>query len=417
MKELIGRITEESRHRHEVKQDAPSANDANVSTTEYRPAESGEPPADVTLTLSTDYFRSVVQVMADAAEAMQHAHDVGYIHRDLKPSNLMVDASGQCFVIDFGLAGYLAGGEVIDGPEDIGPEAGKLTDGYKLGTLNYMAPEQINGHAEARSDVWGLGATLYELCTLRQAFGGESPEEVQEKIVGAEPRPPRELVANIPADLAAVCDKALQKDPGDRYQTPGELAADLRCFLAGRPTTARPPPLWEVAWMWAKRRPAVATLTAVTSVVMLAVGLLTLAYLVRERAFADEMAHKERQERLHVQRAMSKSTVDVAHQFWVTLSLGRRQGAADVEKLEEQALEQTIQSLEQLGELAADDPDTLAERGQAYLLLGLIRARTGDLDRALADATRCSRLCYRPRRLMAMLGRSWPTPAVRGRRS
>src|SRR5207248_11579055 len=140
----------------------------DVSTAAPSPAPPPEaPPAPalpspVRLALSPEYFRSVAQVLADAAEAVHHAHAAGILHRDLKPSNVMVDRSGHCWLIDFGLAGYLSGHGDPAGqahPAD-GPDPASASG--VMGTPSYMAPEQFESKADARSDVWALGATLYE---------------------------------------------------------------------------------------------------------------------------------------------------------------------------------------------------------------------------------------------------------------
>ncbi len=153
------------------------------------PSADDEPPpthpgnGNGKLVLSPEYFRSVARVMLDAAEAVHHAHEAGIIHRDLKPSNLMVDTAEHCWVLDFGLAGYLRA-EGREGTttafateSDLGPEPQQPLVSAVLGTPHYMAPEQFQRKADARTDVWGLGVTLYELLTLRRAFHGREQIE------------------------------------------------------------------------------------------------------------------------------------------------------------------------------------------------------------------------------------------------
>jgi serine/threonine protein kinase/WD40 repeat protein len=214
-------------------------------------------PAKVTL--SADYFRSVAKVMADAAEALQHAHGEGILHRDIKPSNIMVDTQGQCWLIDFGLARLESRREsaAVASPGGAAERA-SFTRG-PLGTPSYMAPEQHDGRPEKRSDVWGLGVTLYELLTLRRAFDGESVAEVRTKVAADNPMPERQLVEKVPADLSAICRKAIQKDLGKRYQSPGKLAEDLRRWLRHEPTTARPARAARRVWLWSRRNKGWAT--------------------------------------------------------------------------------------------------------------------------------------------------------------
>jgi serine/threonine protein kinase/WD40 repeat protein len=191
--------------------------------------------------LSLDYFRSAAQVMLDAAEALQHAHDLQVLHRDMKPSNLMVDTSGQCWIIDFGLAAHFDANDsahAIRIPLDGGVET--VTGNAVLGTPAYMAPEQWdNAKVDMRADVWGLGATFYELLTLRRPFPGSSRQELESSIRSARPLRLRAVIGNVPEDLAAICMKALEKKPDHRYPTAQALADDLRRWLNREPPSVR----------------------------------------------------------------------------------------------------------------------------------------------------------------------------------
>ena len=207
------------------------------------------------LALSSAYFRSVAQVIADVAEALHHAHQAGVLHRDVKPANIMVDASGHCWLIDFGLAGLLHADEERQPAASLPPLAADMSvDGSIKGTLPYMAPEQFEGQADARTDIWGLGVTLYELLTLERAFDG-SLVRIHEQIFGApaSPDPARSQVRNVPADLAAICRKATQKAPQARYATALAMAEDLRRWLRGEPTQALPVSAPRRAFLWARR--------------------------------------------------------------------------------------------------------------------------------------------------------------------
>src|SRR5207253_3165146 len=155
--------------------------------------------------LSLEYFRSVAQVMGDAADALQHAHNANIIHRDLKPSNLMVDRHGHCWIIDFGLAGILH--EANQAANDAGKASAPLanepsftTTGI-MGTPPYMAPEQWEpdqARVNERTDVYGLGVILYELLTLQRAFEGSGNEMIKGNVVAANAPKPRELTKTVP---------------------------------------------------------------------------------------------------------------------------------------------------------------------------------------------------------------------------
>jgi serine/threonine protein kinase len=179
-------------------------------TTKSTRRELGRQP----LCLSAAYYRSTAAIVADAAEAVAEAHHAGIIHRDIKPSNIMLDASGHCWLIDFGLASAAAHEQALEmEPESaLMPTDDGQTKTGLLGTFPYLAPEQLQGLADERSDVYGLGATLYELLTWRPPFfflGFASRERIETLPVD----PPRALAPNIESDLQTICLKALHKDP------------------------------------------------------------------------------------------------------------------------------------------------------------------------------------------------------------
>jgi WD40 repeat protein/serine/threonine protein kinase len=195
---------------------------------------------------SPGYFRQVVHWGIQAAEALEHAHQLGVIHRDVKPGNLMVDARGHLWVTDFGLA-RVRTDVSLTGPGDL------------VGTLRYMSPEQAlasRGGVDHRTDVYSLGATLYELLTLRSAFEGTDRQALLRQIAFEDPRRPRRLDRAIPVDLEKVVLKAMAPYPADRYATAQDLADDLRRFQSGEPVRARPPTLAGRAARWVRRRPA-----------------------------------------------------------------------------------------------------------------------------------------------------------------
>ena len=164
--------------------------------------------------------------------------------------------------------------------------------GSVLGTYAYMAPEQFDGHPEKRSDVWALGVTLYELLTLRRPFDGPSHNEFNEQIHKAEPPRPRAL-ANVPADLDAICRKAMHKQPKDRYATAGDFAADLRHWLNCEPTKANPPWAGRRMAMWARRQPGWAAMVGMAFIAILAVTLLVIRGERLNTEAAEERAHHQ----------------------------------------------------------------------------------------------------------------------------
>jgi tRNA A-37 threonylcarbamoyl transferase component Bud32/tetratricopeptide (TPR) repeat protein len=182
------------------------------------------------------------------ADALAYAHAQGVLHRDVKPANILL-AGGVPYLADFGLA-KLADGDDLTGP------------GAFLGTYRYAAPEQFRGEFDARSDVYALGVTLYELLAGRPAFDGSGREQLLKQITDTEPPRPRLVNPSVPRDLETVVLKAMAKEPARRYQSAGELRDDLGRFLAGEPVRARRTGPVGRAWRWAKRNPAVAGLLA-----------------------------------------------------------------------------------------------------------------------------------------------------------
>jgi hypothetical protein len=205
----------------------------------------------------------LVEVLARAAH---HAHQKGIIHRDLKPANVLLLEDGTPKISDFGLAQFLISGD-----------GGKTQTGEIVGTPSYMAPELGMGRVKdvgPWTDVYALGAILYELLTGRPPFKGATPFDTIAQAASDEPVAPRRLQPGVPRDLETICLKCLHKEPRKRYASALALAEDLRCFLAGEPARARRVGLGERALKWVNRRPAAAVLVAVSGLAALAlVGL------------------------------------------------------------------------------------------------------------------------------------------------
>jgi serine/threonine protein kinase len=229
------------------------------------------------------YFRTVARLGMQAAEALEHAHQQGVLHRDIKPANLMLDDRGHLWVTDFGLA-------------RVQGESNLTMTGDLLGTLRYMSPEQALARRvviDQRTDVYSLGATLYELLTLRPAFDGHDRAEILRRIAQEEPRPLRRLNLAVPTDLETVVRKAMDKDPAGRYATAGELAEDLERFLDARPVAARRPSLLDHAAKWSRRHKSIVASAALTAAILLigtAVASVLVASKEHERRTASDSA-------------------------------------------------------------------------------------------------------------------------------
>ena len=233
-----------------------------------------------------------------AAEAVAHAHARRIIHRDLKPANLLLGEDGRVHVMDFGLA------------KEMEERTRLTTTGQILGTPQYMPPEQIDGDAEKlgpASDVYALGAVLYEALTGRAAFEATGVAELLAKVLSRDPVPPRALDPRIPIDLETVCLRTLQKEPERRYPTARELADDLGRFLRGEAVDARRETLVERGFRWVRRRKAITGLIAAAAAASLLAGALGLQS-VRDRADRERL----QAEKLTVLRSVAALAVDAA---------------------------------------------------------------------------------------------------------
>jgi WD40 repeat protein len=270
------------------------------------------------------------QLVETLARAVHYAHQRGIVHRDLKPANVLLTGDGTPKVTDFGLAKRLDG------------VAGQTASGSILGTPSYMAPEQAGGRRQQigpATDVYALGAILYELLTGRPPFKAATPLDTVLQVLSDEPVPPARLQPQLPRDLETICLKCLAKDPHRRYASARALADDCRRFLDGRPIAARPVTAIERAVKWARRRPAVAGLVVLVVTVTLAgVGLVTWQWLRAEqqRELADQRADDEarakqqaHEQLLRAEAALYVNQIARAQQALRQLDLGEAERLLD----------------------------------------------------------------------------------------
>lgn len=223
-------------------------------------------------------WRLIAGYGVQAAEALHYAHEQGVLHRDVKPANLLIDENQALWITDFGLA-KLVGGEDLTASGDV------------IGTLRYLAPEALRGLSDARSDVYSLGLTLYELITLEPPFGELSAGELLRQVSEGEIPLPRRIEPSVPRDLETIVLKAIAREPDHRYRSAHALADDLRRFLEDRPIRARRVTAIERAWRWSRRNRAIAALMAtVAASFILAAGVGWIGYVTTANALAESRA-------------------------------------------------------------------------------------------------------------------------------
>ncbi|OJW22696.1 MAG: hypothetical protein BGO49_01595 [Planctomycetales bacterium 71-10] len=313
--------------------------------------------------------RAAAELAAEVAEAVHHAHSRGVLHRDLKPANILVDDDGLPLVSDFGLA------------KQFDDDSAMTISGALLGTPAFMSPEQAAGRSAAittATDVYGLGTILYSMLAGRPPLLGGDVMEVLDAVRLREPERPSRHNRVVPRDLDTIALKCLEKDPRRRYATAHALAADLRAWLGSRPIAARRVGAAERAWLWCRRRPAVAALAA--AAMLATVGGATAVMLVQARANAglrESNARERRQFDLAMDAvgALRRKVADeplLKESQFAPLRAGLLREAADFYARLEGMLR------------GRDDSGSLAALAGAYYELGDLTEQTGSKDEALA---------------------------------
>lgn len=312
--------------------------------------------------LGRDRFRRIAQLTAAAANALHSAHMAGVIHRDVKPSNLILGNDGQLWVTDFGLA-------------RVQSEEGLTQTGDLVGTFRYMSPEQARGHGElidARTDVYALGATLYELVCLEAAHTAEDTVTLLQEITSQEPLAPHTHAPDIPRDLQTIILRAMRPRPADRYATAAALAADLQRFVEGAPIQAHAisPSERLLAWARRHRHLAVSLLAIWTALLLVLLG--TTLVVSREQS-RTAVALQETQEQYRQTRNIIDSLAEVAHQ------LAMMPGA---EGLLQDVLDEIIHHYEQVVASSIHDPNLAHDVASVRLDIARLTRLTGTHQQA-----------------------------------
>jgi serine/threonine protein kinase/Tfp pilus assembly protein PilF len=339
------------------------------------------------------FFQAAARLGIQAAEALEYAHSLGVVHRDVKPANLLLDARGNLWVTDFGLAQVQAEGGLT------------LTlTGDVLGTLRYMSPEQALGRralVDHRCDIYSLGVTLYELLTLHPAVEGSDRQEILRRIAFEESAELRRHNPAVPRELETIVLKAMAKEPEGRYTTAQELADDLARYLDHRPILARRPSPLERAGKWARRhRAAVATAVAVLLVAV--IGLTTaLVVIARERDEAREQRRVAEQTAREVERlrraeeARAREARQAVDTMYTRVAERWLADRPRLEPVQRDLLEEALRFYENFAREEGTDPSIRLESARAHLRVAEIRSKFGNHREAEVAYRRCIELAGR----------------------
>jgi serine/threonine-protein kinase len=339
-------------------------------------------------------FRELLRRFIDVCNAIDYAHSRGVLHRDLKPSNIMLGSYGETLVVDWGLAKVVGSGDIP--PVEAGPggrvesslapsmtaSSGETAPGTTLGTPAYMSPEQASGLADQigpASDVYGLGATLYELLTGQVAFSGGKMGELIDRVQRGDFSPPRSVERSLPAPLEAICLKAMALKPEDRYPSVRALARDLEHWLADEPVTAYPErPLERMArWLRQHRSWTYSAIAGLAAVCLVT----TIALVVLDGARRSESAARQEAQMnfIMAQGAVNAYLTNVSEN-----TLLQEQDSVDLRRLRRQLLESALQYYRGFVNQRSKDPRLKKDLASAYYRVGKITEEIGSVPDAAA---------------------------------
>jgi serine/threonine-protein kinase len=365
-------------------------------------------------------LRELLTALVGVCNAVAYAHSRGVLHRDLKPHNVVLGDYGEVIVLDWGLAKVVGRPDPESEFASVALEEESVREatvqGQILGTPAYMPPEQAEGRLDridARSDVYGLGAILYEILTSQPPFVGDNTRSVIDRVAHDEPVPPRQAVRSTPAALEAVCLKALAKKPEQRYGGALELAHEVEHWLADEPVQAYPEPWSLRAGRWVRRNrtlvaaAAVLLVAAVVSSVIIAVT----SEAARQRTKQEWLrAEKEQQLAEREQQRAEKNLDDglrAVREHYVALSDVKQEDDSDPREVRRQQLQSARDYFQRVLEQRSDDPRVGKDIAEAHFRLGVIAREFGSAIDALASFDRA-------RTAFAALARDYPQePAYR----
>jgi hypothetical protein len=329
------------------------------------------------------YFLTAASLGIQIAEALEYAHAMGVVHRDIKPANLLLDVRGEVYIADFGLA------QLRDAP-------GLTMTGDLVGTLRYMSPEQAlaqRGILDHRTDIYSLGATLYELIALKPAFDACDRAALLYQITEQDPVRLRWRNPAVPADLENIILKAMSKEPERRYPTAKAMAEDLRSFLEHRPVQARRPTLVERTAKWARRHRTVVAASLVL-LVLTAIGLgVSTALIARVNSqLSEEQARTTEAYRAEAeQRARAETSLRNAQQmvdYFTDISEDELASKPELQALRRKLLEAALGYYKEIIKQSEGDPSLREQLEASQVKVAEILGQIGSREDALAELER-----------------------------
>jgi serine/threonine-protein kinase len=355
-------------------------------------------------------LRELLGVFVGVCNAVAYAHSRGVIHRDIKGRNVVLGDFGEIMLLDWGLAKVVARAEQEARPmvREGGELRGETIQGQVLGTPAYMSPEQAEGRqdlVDQRSDVYGLGAMLYEILTGQPPFGGTDTQELLQKVIHEAPRRPSTLSVGVPPALEAVCLKALSKRPRERYESVKALADEVRHWLADEPVSAYAEPWTARTRRWMSRHHTlvaasaaavlVATMSLTAATVLLAeanretreardLALHSQKDAEEQRDLADQRAEEARQQRDQAKTNFQLAR-DAVEEYTTKVANDQRLKEKDLESLRKDLLKSATKFFQKLTEQPGDSPSVRADLGRAQRDLAELARSTGEYKIALAQ--------------------------------
>jgi len=328
-----------------------------------------------------EFFRSVARLGVQAAEALEHAHNLGIVHRDIKPSNLLLDVRGNLWITDFGLARCRESDLALTMSGDI------------VGTLRYMSPEQALGRRneiDQRSDIYSLGVTLYEFLTLEPAFAGRDREVLLRQIASEDPRAPRKVNRHVPPEIETIVLKAMAKEPDLRYGTAQELADDLRRYLEDRPIRARRPTLPQRLRKWSRRHRALVGAGAML-LVLATIGMAIASILIwraedktRKALTKAEASAQDARDEADRAEKYKLAAIDAVEKMLTRVADEKLLNVPHMEPVRKALLEQALGFYQRFLEERSDDPKIMFETAKAYGRVGYISGLMGRPEEAVS---------------------------------